>query len=102
MKRLIEEDAIRGMTSSDDLRNAIAAHPLRRGHRARSGGAARPGLQACVREVRGAADVFAPSRRAGGADGFVSIEVQPGSRATRRERSPRRGVESSGARPNSW
>ncbi len=81
LKRLIEEDGLRGMTSNPTIfEKAIAGSSLYDGDI--GAGAGKPAPQVyedlAVRDVRGAADVFRPVHDATqGADGFVSIEVQP-------------------------
>jgi transaldolase len=84
LKRLIEEDGLSGMTSNPTIfQKAIAETDLydeairRLSAEGRSAGALFEAL--AVEDVRGAADVFRPVfDRAGGNDGFVSIEVSPG------------------------
>lgn len=81
LKRLIEEDGLRGMTSNPTIfEKAIAGSSLYDDDIGAGVGKAAPEVYEAlaVRDVRGAADVFRPVHDAwGGADGFVSIEVQP-------------------------
>ena len=81
LKRLIEEDGLRGMTSNPTIfEKAIAGSSLYDDDIGAGAGKSAPEAyeSLAVRDVRGAADVFRPVHDAcGGADGFVSIEVQP-------------------------
>jgi transaldolase len=83
LKRLIQEDGLSGMTSNPTIfQKAIAETGLYDDAIRRLSGrelAAGPLFEALeVEDVRAAADVFRPVfERAGGDDGFVSIEVNP-------------------------
>ena len=83
LKRLIQEDGLSGMTSNPTIfQKAIAETGLYDDAIRRLSGrglAAGPLFEALeVEDVRAAADVFGPVfERAGGDDGFVSIEVNP-------------------------
>ena len=81
LKRLISEDGLRGMTSNPTIfEKAIAGSALYDDDIGAGSGKSAPEVyeSLAVRDVRGAADVFRPVHDAcGGADGFVSIEVQP-------------------------
>jgi transaldolase len=83
LRRLIEEDGLRGMTSNPTIfEKAIAGSRLYDDtiraltERGRSPGEIFEAL--AVADVRAACDVFAPTHTAtGGADGLVSLEVSP-------------------------
>ena len=83
LQRLIQEDGLSGMTSNPTIfQKAIAETGLYDDAIRRLSGrglAAGPLFEALeVEDVRAAADVFRPVfERAGGGDGFVSIEVNP-------------------------
>ena len=84
LKRLIEQDGLRGMTSNPTIfQKAIAESPLYDDD-IRSAGEAGKDAPAifeslAVADVRAAADIFRPVYdKTGGEDGFVSIEVGPG------------------------
>ncbi|PYQ42292.1 MAG: transaldolase, partial [Acidobacteria bacterium] len=83
LRRLIQEDGLSGMTSNPTIfQKAIAETGLYDDAIRRLSGrglAAGPLFEALeVEDVRAAADVFRPVfERAGGDDGFVSIEVNP-------------------------
>ena len=83
LKRLIEDDDLRGMTSNPTIfAKAIAETDLydeEIGRLAANGASAGEIFEALVvDDVRGAADVFRPVfESTGGDDGFVSIEVGP-------------------------
>ncbi len=84
LKKMIEEDGLKGMTSNPTIfEKAIADSDLydddirRFGGEHKSSAAVFESLE--VADVRGAADAFRPVYDAtGGDDGFVSIEVGPG------------------------
>jgi transaldolase len=83
LKRLIEEDELRGMTSNPTLfAKAITETELYDAdiRRLAANGASLAAIfeSLAVEDVRGAADVFRPVYEStGGDDGFVSIEVRP-------------------------
>jgi transaldolase len=83
LKRLIEQDALRGMTSNPTIfQKAIAGSSLYdddiRGAAAAGKSPAATFEDLAVTDVSAAADLFRPVFDAeGGASGFVSIEVQP-------------------------
>ncbi|HEV8254680.1 MAG TPA: transaldolase family protein, partial [Vicinamibacteria bacterium] len=83
LKRLIEEDGLSGMTSNPTIfQKAIAETDLYDEAVRRLSAEGRPPAALfealAVEDVCGAADVFRPVfDRAGGNDGFVSIEVSP-------------------------
>lgn len=83
LKRLIEEDGLRGMTSNPTIfEKAIAGSNLYDADLRKQGGksAAEAAEAVMVAEVRNACDVFRPLYdRTGGHDGYVSIECSPGS-----------------------
>ncbi|HSS44685.1 MAG TPA: transaldolase family protein, partial [Thermoanaerobaculia bacterium] len=83
LKRLIEEDGLRGMTSNPTIfQKAIAETQLYDDdiRRLAAKGASPAAIveSLAVDDVRGAADVFRSVHEAtGGDDGFVSIEIRP-------------------------
>jgi transaldolase len=107
LKRLIDEDGLRGMTSNPTIfQKAIAESPLY-DEDIRSAGEAGKDPAAtfeslAVADVRAAADIFRPVYDAsGGDDGFVSIEVGPHlARDTQGSIAEARRLWSSCGRPN--
>ena len=83
LKRLIDEEGLRGMTSNPTIfQKAIAESPLYDEDIRRAGAAGKDPAAIfealAVADVRAAADIFRPVYDAsGGDDGFVSIEVGP-------------------------
>ncbi|MFY9552220.1 MAG: transaldolase [Thermoanaerobaculia bacterium] len=82
LKRLIDEDCLRGMTSNPTIFEKAIAGSALYDQDIRSAAAGKPAAQIyedlAVHDVRGAADVFRQTYDARrGQDGFVSIEVQP-------------------------
>jgi transaldolase len=107
LKKMIEEDGLKGMTSNPTIfEKAIADSDLYDDDIRRFGGqqkhpaAVFESLE--VSDVRGAADAFRPVYDAtGGDDGFVSIEVGPGlARDTEGSLEEARRLWQSSARPN--
>jgi transaldolase len=83
LKRLIEQDGLRGMTSNPTIfQKAIAESPLYDDDIRSAGDAGKDAAaifeSLAVADVRAAADIFRPVYdKTGGEDGFVSIEVGP-------------------------
>lgn len=83
LKRLIERDGLKGMTSNPTLfeKSIAGGHDYRQNIRdmARAQSSAQEIYEALtVSDVRSAADEFRPVyERTGGADGYVSLEVNP-------------------------
>src|SRR5262249_18008400 len=83
LKRLIEQDGLRGMTSNPTIfQNAIAESALYDADIRSAGEAGKDSAaifeSLAVADVRAAADIFRPVYdKSGGEDGFVSIEVGP-------------------------
>jgi transaldolase len=81
LRRMIDEDSLRGMTSNPTIfQKAIAESSLYDGdiRASRDEDPARVFEDLAVRDVRSACDVFLPAyKQTGGVDGYVSIEVDP-------------------------